>query len=145
MYLLKYQKQKAPLEKSQYLILSFLCLRNIECGMKSKKGLYGELWHDSNRLFVKADGNPMNPSSVSKWFVKYVEEIGLPVINFHGLRHTNATLLISQNIDVAVVAARLGHAQISTTFNFYVHPIISHNRNAGNVLQSLLMPTSLNS
>ena len=113
--------------------------------MKSKKGLYGELWHDSNRLFVKVDGNPMNPSSISKWFVKYVEEIGLPVINFHGLRHTNATLLISQNIDVAVVAARLGHAQISTTFNFYVHPIISHNRNARNVLQSLLMPTSLNS
>ena len=105
-----------------------------------QKSIYGELWTDSNRLFVQSDGKPMHPSTISKWFVKFVKEIGLPVINFHGLRHTNATLLISQNIDVAVVAARLGHAQITTTFNFYVHPIISHNKSAGNVLQNLLIP-----
>ena len=82
----------------------------------------------------------MHPSTISKWFVKFVKECGLPEISFHGLRHTNATLLISQNIDVAVVAARLGHAQISTTFNFYVHPVISHNKVAGNVLENLLIP-----
>ena len=107
---------------------------------EEQKSIYGELWTNSDRLFVQADGKPMHPSTISKWFVKYVGQIGLPVINFHGLRHTNATLLISQNIDVAVVAARLGHAQITTTFNFYVHPIISHNKSAGNVLQNLLIP-----
>ena len=105
-----------------------------------QKEQYGELWTDSNRLFVQADGKPMHPSTISKWFVKFVAQIGLPVINFHGLRHTNATLLIAQNIDVAVVAARLGHAQITTTFNFYVHPIISHNRKAGFALENLLLP-----
>ena len=104
-----------------------------------QKSIYGELWTNSDRLFVQSDGKPMHPSTISKWFVKFVKEIGLPVINFHGLRHTNATLLISQNIDVAVVAARLGHAQISTTFNFYVHPLASHNRSAGIVLQNLLV------
>ena len=107
---------------------------------EEQKSIYGELRTNSDRLFVQADGKPMHPSTISKWFVKYVGQIGLPVINFHGLRHTNATLLISQNIDVAVVAARLGHAQITTTFNFYVHPIISHNKSAGNVLQNLLIP-----
>jgi integrase len=106
---------------------------------EEQKSIYGELWTNSDRLFVQADGKPMHPSTISKWFVKYVAQIGLPVINFHGLRHTNATLLISQNIDVAVVAARLGHAQISTTFNFYVHPLASHNRSAGIVLQNLLV------
>ena len=105
-----------------------------------QKSFYGELWTNSDRLFVQSDGKPMHPSTISKWFVKFVKDIGLPIINFHGLRHTNATLLISQNIDVAVVAARLGHAQITTTFNFYVHPIISHNKSAGNVLQNLLIP-----
>ena len=110
---------------------------------EEQKSLCSELWTDSNRLFVQADGKPMHPSTISKWFVRYVAQIGLPVINFHGLRHTNATLLISQNIDVAVVAARLGHAQITTTFNFYVHPIISHNRKAGNVLENLLLPQKL--
>ena len=110
---------------------------------EEQKSLYGDLWTNSNRLFVQADGKPMHPSTISKWFVKYVGQIGLPVINFHGLRHTNATLLIAQNIDVAVVAARLGHAQITTTYNFYVHPIISHNKKAGYALEDLLLPQKL--
>ena len=107
---------------------------------EEQKSLYGELWINSNRLFVQADGKPMHPSTISKWFVKFIGQIGLPVINFHGLRHTNATLLIAQNVDVAVVAARLGHAQITTTLNFYVHPIIAHNKKASYVLENLLLP-----
>ena len=91
-------------------------------------------------LFVQSNGKPMHPSTISKWFKKFIQDIGLPVINFHGLRHTNASLLISQQIDVAIVAARLGHAQISTTLNFYVHPLLSHNKIAGSALQNLLLP-----
>ena len=108
---------------------------------EDQKLLYGELWTNSDRLFVQADGKPMHPSSISKWFVKYVGTIGLPVINFHGLRHTNASLLVAQNVDIAVVSARLGHAQISTTLDFYVHPLLSHNRKAGYALENLLLPT----
>ena len=108
---------------------------------EEQKSIYNELWNDSDRLFVQADGKPMHPSTISKWFVKYVGQIGLPVINFHGLRHTNASLLVAQNIDIAIVSARLGHAQISTTLNFYVHPLLSHNRKAGYALENLLLPT----
>ena len=108
---------------------------------EEQKSIYGELWTNSDRLFVKADGKPMHPSSISKWFVRYVSTIGLPVINFHGLRHTNASLLVAQNVDIAVVSARLGHAQISTTLDFYVHPLLSHNRKAGYALENLLLPT----
>lgn len=114
-------------------------LENYKIWYDEQKDMFGELWVNSNRLFVQANGKPMHPDTISKWFVKYVEQIGLPVINFHGLRHTNATLLISQNIDIAVVAARLGHAQITTTLNFYVHPVTSHNKVAGNALQNLLL------
>ena len=115
-------------------------LEEYKCWYDEQKYQYGELWIDSNRLFVQADGKPMHPSTISKLFEKFVAQIGLPVINFHGLRHTNATLLIAQNIDVSVVAARLGHAQITTTYNFYVHPIISHNKTAGFALENLLLP-----
>lgn len=108
---------------------------------EEQKSIYGELWTNSDRLFVQADGNPMHPSSISKWFVRYVSTIGLPVINFHGLRHTNASLLVAQNVDIAVISARLGHAQISTTLDFYVHPLLSHNRKAGYALENLLLPT----
>ncbi len=108
---------------------------------EEQKSIYSELWTNSDRLFVQSDGKPMHPSSISKWFVKYVSTIGLPVINFHGLRHTNASLLVAQNVDIAVISARLGHAQISTTLDFYVHPLLSHNRKAGYALENLLLPT----
>ena len=104
-----------------------------------QKSIVGDFWHESNRLFVQDDGKPIHPSTISKWFEQFVKKIGLPVINFHGLRHTNATLLISQQVDVATVSARLGHAQITTTYNFYVHPLKSHDRTAGNVLENLLI------
>ena len=46
--------------------------------------------------------------------------------------------------DVATVSARLGHAQITTTYNFYVHPLKSHDRTAGNVLENLLISSKAN-
>ncbi len=116
-------------------------LKEYKLWYEEQKSIYGELWTNSDRLFVQADGKPMHPSTISKWFVKYVGQIGLPVINFHGLRHTNASLLVAQNIDIAVISARLGHAQISTTLDFYVHPLLSHNRKAGYALENLLLPT----
>ena len=49
-----------------------------------------------------------------------------------------------EQIDVATVSARLGHAQITTTYNFYVHPLKSHDRTAGNVLENLLISSKAN-
>ena len=109
-----------------------------------QKAIVGDFWHESNRLFVQDNSKPMHPDTVSKWFVKFVQKIGLPYLNFHGLRHTNAALLISQQVDVATVSARLGHAQITTTYNFYVHPLKSHDRTAGNVLENLLISSKAN-
>lgn len=41
----------------------------------------------------------------------------------HGLRHTSATLLIAQNIDVKTVSNRLGHSETSTTMDIYAHAL----------------------
>lgn len=106
---------------------------------EEQKSICGDFWYESDRLFVQDNGKPIHLSTINKWFEKFVKQIGLPVINFHGLRHTNATLLIAQQVDVATVSARLGHAQITTTYNFYVHPLKSHDKMAGNVLENLLI------
>ena len=49
-----------------------------------------------------------------------------------------------EQVDVATVSARLGHAQITTTYNFYVHTLKSHDRTAGNVLENLLISSKAN-
>jgi len=62
----------------------------------------------------------------------------LPVISFHGLRHTNATLLISQRLDIRTVAGRLGHKDATTTLNIYSHYIQSRDEAASSALDDLL-------
>ena len=114
-------------------------LKEYKLWYEEQKLIVGDFWHESNRLFVQDNGNPIHPSTISKWFINFIKKIGLPVITFHGLRHTNATLLIAGQVDVATVSARLGHAQITTTYNFYVHPLKSHDKHAGNVLENLLV------
>ena len=48
----------------------------------------------------------------------------------HGLRHTNASLLIAQGVDVRTVASLLGHAQASTTLDIYAHAFDKNKRKA---------------
>jgi len=62
----------------------------------------------------------------------------LPDIPLHGLRHTSATLLISQNVDVKTVSNRLGHAQTSTTMDIYSHALKKMDEQAAVVLDDLL-------
>lgn len=62
----------------------------------------------------------------------------LPVIPFHGLRHTAATLLIAAGVDVKTISARLGHALTSTTMNIYVHALQESDEKAADAISNLL-------
>ena len=104
-----------------------------------QKDIWGDKWIESNKLFVQDNGKPMLPDTIGKWFKPYIEELGLPIIKFHGIRHTNATLMIANNVDIATVSARLGHASINTTIKYYVHPLEKNMRKAAYVLQDLLI------
>ena len=98
----------------------------------------GSKWIATDRVFVQFDGKPMHPDTITKWFRQFLEEKNLPHITFHGLRHTHATLLISQGLDVRTVSSRLGHAQTSTTLNIYAHSFARMDREASEKLDSLL-------
>ena len=104
-----------------------------------QKDIWGDKWIESNKLFVQNNGKPMHPDTIGKWFKTYIEELGLPIIKFHGIRHTNATLMIANNVDIATISARLGHASINTTIKYYVHPLEKNMRKAAYVLQDLLI------
>ena len=51
-----------------------------------------------------------------------MQELGIPRIKFHGLRHSFATRCIESNCDYKTVSVLLGHSNIGTTLNLYVHP-----------------------
>ena len=65
---------------------------------------------------------PMTPTTFTWRFKLILKKHGLPTaLNVHSLRHTNASMLIAQGVDVRTVAGLLGHAQPSTTLDIYSH------------------------
>ncbi len=63
----------------------------------------------------------------------------LPVISFHELRHTSASILIAQGMEVTAVAKRLGHADASTTLRVYAHSFEERDRTASDMLENVLL------
>jgi len=75
------------------------------------------------RHFVLTDSSkPAEPGTFRAYFKRLMHSLGLPAICFHGLRHSFATRCIECGCDYKTVSALLGHANISTTLNLYVHP-----------------------
>ncbi len=66
------------------------------------------------------------------------EEDKLPIIRLHDLRHTSATILLAEGVDIRTVAHRLGHAQTSTTLNVYAHALPAADEHAAQVLTEKL-------
>lgn len=105
-------------------------------------------WVGKNYVFTQWNGRQMHIDSPYKVFKRIIQNYNdtkpseapkLPQIPLHGLRHTAATLLISQGIDIRTVAGRLGHSATSTTLNVYAHALNELDRAASNTLETILI------
>ncbi|CCV63893.1 Integrase [Alteracholeplasma palmae J233] len=65
---------------------------------------------------------PIEPRTYRVYYKNILKKLGLPQIKFHSTRHSFATRLIESKADVKTVSAILGHSNIATTLNLYVHP-----------------------
>lgn len=81
----------------------------------------GPLWADHGLIFCAADGQPLHPDRFDKIFRQLCAAAGVPLLGFHPLRHTAATLLLGEGVNPKVVAERLGHSSIRITLDTYSH------------------------
>ena len=80
----------------------------------------------SARLFLRGNGKPWGKSEQQRPLSAACTAARIdPPVNFHGLRHTCATLLPLNNVNVKAVSERLGHASIEITHNTYSHVLRS--------------------
>ena len=93
---------------------------------------------DNDMLFTKWNGEPMDPDIISSWFPKFLEAHDLPSIHFHSLCHSNASILIAAHVPITTVSGRLGHAQTSTTLNYYASAIQSADAAAADALEGVI-------
>lgn len=74
-------------------------------------------------FYVLTNGeHPTEPRTYRNYYNRLMTKLGIPKLKYHGLRHSFATRCIEAGCDYKTVSVLLGHSNISTTLNLYVHP-----------------------
>ncbi len=89
---------------------------------------------DAGYVFTHPDGNAYHPQYLSKLLARRSQELGLPRLTAHGLRHTSATLMLANGVPPKVAAERLGHADPTLFTNLYSHVTPTMQREAARLI-----------
>ncbi len=95
-------------------------------------------WIENDFVFVQSDGKPMHPDSITDWQRKFSKRHNLPHVNPKAFRHTVASILITQGVDVVTVSKQLGHEKVSTTTDIYSHIIEKASEQAAETLSGVI-------
>lgn len=95
--------------------------------------IQGDRWVDSGYIFTQDDGSRMHPDTITDWLNKFSREHDLPHIHPHAFRHTAASTMIANGVDLVTTANELGHANATTTAMIYAHQIAIAQARAANV------------
>lgn len=98
---------------------------------------------EENLVFRNYRHDITSDNAVNKTLKQRLKTIGSKnIITFHGLRHTHASILISNGVDISYISERLGHKDITITLRVYSHLLkkarIEQNEKALNILSSLI-------
>lgn len=103
------------------------------------KAMQDEDWQPNELLFPAAHGLPMSVDAISQAVRRSGHRAGLPDgFSLHSLRHTSATLLLKNGVNVKVVQQRLGHSNASTTLNIYSHVLPGEDEKAAETLANII-------
>lgn len=114
-------------------------LRRHRAAQTERRLLAGREWNDHGLVFPSTLGKPQDGSHLLYGqFHPLLKAAGLPVIRFHDLRHTAATLMLGRGVHPKIVSEMLGHATVAITLDLYSHVTPTMQRQAAQVLDDLL-------
>ena len=76
---------------------------------------------NGNFIFCHSSGSPLHPDLVTQTVKRLVTKAGVDGLRLHDLRHTHASLMLSQGVHLKIVSERLGHSSIGITGDLYSH------------------------
>ena len=103
------------------------------------KQKYGESYFDHGYISCQENGVPHSTSAMNTALTKLCKRNGLPHITVHGLRHMYASILLEQSVPIYKIAALLGHASVTTSFEYYCD-IMDENEQILNFMNSTFVP-----
>jgi integrase len=96
-------------------------------------------WQYPELVFTETAGIPVNATGALRWnFQALLDRAGLPRIRFHDLRHSFATIALSQGVPLKVVSECLGHATPAITLSVYAHVLPGQQRLAADAMDAVL-------
>lgn len=113
------------------------CIIENKKKQEKNKEILGEKYNDENFICTDEMGNPIKPNYISQTFKKIIEKNNLKQIRFHDLRHSVATELYRQGIDIGIVSQWLGHSSTAITESVYVHKNENDTTNTIDILNQL--------
>ncbi|MGW1517781.1 tyrosine-type recombinase/integrase [Streptomyces sp. NPDC002287] len=117
------------------------CIRSLKERLEAREGereAAAEGWKDNGLVFSTPAGGPIDPANLNRHFRALLEQAGLRRIRFHDLRHSTATMLLEQGIELVVIKELLGHAHIGVTATVYAHVRLRLQRHAIDALGTAL-------
>jgi integrase len=109
---------------------------------QAKERLAALSYEESDHVFTKPSGGPYHPQYLSRLLSRTTEELGLPRLSAHGLRHTCATLMLANGVPPKVAAERLGHSDPTLFLNLYSHVTPTMQRDAAEKIGAALFGSS---
>jgi integrase len=131
----KTSRSRRPIVLGQQAVRA---LREHRIGQIERRMLLGSAWNDHDLVFAGPSGGPLDPAWQRVVFRKALSAANLPLIRFHDLRHTAATLLLSRGVHPKVVSEMLGHSTITLTLDTYSHFVPTLHEEAAIVMDSIL-------
>ncbi|MBR4575622.1 MAG: tyrosine-type recombinase/integrase [Clostridia bacterium] len=92
----------------------------------------------NKKKMIPIEKNPMHPDSPTRYFKKFADRYNVPGFHPHLLRHTSASVAITNGADVTSVSARLGHSDPAVTLRMYSHANQESIRKAGQIVRDAL-------
>lgn len=77
---------------------------------------------NGNYFVLTNEVKPTEPRTYRNYYKRVLNKLEIPYLKFHGLRHSFATRCVESKCDYKTISVILGHSNISTTLNLYVHP-----------------------
>jgi integrase len=108
-----------------------------------EKAFAGDRWKEYDLVFSSTIGTPLFQRNLLRDFKIILESAGLPKIRFHDLRHSAATLMLTNNIPLIVVSKILGHSKPSITLDIYSHLVTHGQMEAARIMDTVGTPIQI--
>src|SRR5262245_47502144 len=89
-------------------------------------------------VFATIEGELLSPDKLSRDWLRVIRARKLPLVTFHALRHTHASLLLASGLPVLTVSKRLGHSKASMTLDVYGHLMPNADDAAAKAIEGVL-------